>query len=58
MPMAFTITLVTLISCYTCYRVAKNRRANIAPWVVLGALIGPLAIPFVFFAKPKTLKGT
>jgi hypothetical protein len=36
-----------------CHQIAKRRGANPVFWGVMGALFGPLAIPFVFFAKPK-----
>lgn len=36
-----------------CHRIAKGRGANPVFWGVMGALFGPFAIPFVFFAKPK-----
>jgi hypothetical protein len=37
-----------------CHRIAKRRGAKPVFWAVMGALFGPLAIPFVFLAKPKT----
>jgi hypothetical protein len=37
-----------------CHQTAKRRGAKPVFWAVMGALFGPLAIPFVFFAKPKT----
>ena len=36
-----------------CYAVAKKRGAKTAYWALMGFLLGPLAIPFVFFSKPK-----
>lgn len=53
MSAALFIVFITLISAAICYRIAKKRGANPAFWIVLAAVIGPLAIPFVFLAKPK-----
>lgn len=37
-----------------CYSAAKKRNATVPFWVVMGALFGPLALPFVFMSKPKS----
>ena len=47
------LLLVTLASIFACHQIAKSRGAKPVFWGVMGALFGPLAIPFVFFAKPK-----
>lgn len=36
-----------------CHQIAKRRGAKPVFWGVMGALLGPFAIPFVFLAKPK-----
>lgn len=46
-------TLITALSVFVCYAVAKHRRADTVYWVVMGILLGPLAIPLVFFSKSK-----
>ncbi len=46
-------TLVTLFSVFTCYAIVKRRRGDTVYWVVMAILLGPLAIPFAFFAKSK-----
>ncbi len=48
------LIVVTLLSALACYVVAKSRSANRRFWILMGLLLGPLAIPFVFFAKPVT----
>jgi len=50
----YALPIIIAISTAICYSVAKKRKANVARWVVLGTLLGPLAIPFVFFAKSRT----
>jgi hypothetical protein len=51
--MVIVLIIVTLLSMGACYLIAKSRSANRQFWVVMGLLLGPLAIPFAFFAKPK-----
>ncbi len=53
MSVIFGLAIITLCSTLVCYCVAKKRGAKVAYWVVLGVLIGPFAVPFVFFAKPR-----
>ena len=52
------LTVFFLICGGVCYLVAKQRKANAGFWVVMGAMIGPLAIPFVFFARPQSQAGS
>jgi len=40
-----------IISAFVCYYVAKERGASTSFWTAMGAIFGPLAIPFVFFSK-------
>ena len=40
-----------IVSIIFCHFMAKNRGANAVFWGVMGAIFGPLAIPFVFLAK-------
>ena len=49
----YALAIFILVCTGICYSVAKKRGANVPYWVVMGALIGPFAIPFVFFSKPK-----
>lgn len=47
------IALVFLASVLSCHSIAKRRGGNPIFWGVMGALFGPLAIPFAFMSKPK-----
>lgn len=53
MEPAYTLLLIFIICIGICYSVAKKRQENIPFLVAMGALLGPLAIPFVLFCKPK-----
>ena len=46
------LLVINLISMILCYFIAKSRNTKILYWVVVAFLVGPLAIPFVFFSKP------
>lgn len=51
-----TVLLLVFVICTAvCYFVAKKHRADVPFWVVMGVMLGPLAVPFVFFSKPKPL---
>ena len=43
---------IFIISAVICHRIARHRGANAVFWGVMGAVFGPLAIPFVFLARP------
>jgi predicted permease len=47
------LIIVSLLSMLVCYLIARSRLANRPYWAVMGLLLGPLAIPFAFFAKSK-----
>jgi hypothetical protein len=53
----YALAIFIVVCTGICYWVAKKRGANVPYWVVMGALIGPFAIPFVFFSKPKAPTG-
>lgn len=48
--------LVSLLFALVCGFVAARRKADRVFWSVMGFAFGPLAIPFVFLAKPKAAK--
>ena len=50
---AYLLVAITLISVGICYYAAKRRGLSTRYWVFMGALFGPLAVPFVFVAKLK-----
>lgn len=45
--------LIPIVCAGICYSVAKKRNADVPFWVVMGALFGPIALPFVFISKAK-----
>lgn len=47
------LILATIVSMVVVYLIAEKRGADTLFWVVMGLFFGPLAIPFVFFSKPK-----
>ena len=47
------IAFVFLASVLSCHSIAKRRGGNPVFWGVMGALFGPLAIPFAFMSKPR-----
>ena len=49
--MPVLIVVAVLGSVLLCYWIARKRGANVKFWVIVSALFGPLAIPFVFFSK-------
>lgn len=46
---------INLISVLICYFIAKRRKAKVVFWVLVSLILGPLAVPFVFLAKPKDI---
>lgn len=45
--------LIPIVCAVICYSVAKKRNAAVPFWVVMGAVFGPFALPFVFMSKPE-----
>ena len=45
---------IYLLSIVVCHFLARHRGANPVFWGVMGALFGPLAIPFIFMARRGT----
>jgi len=43
---------VFTISAILCHLIAKKRKADAVFWGVIGAVFGPVAIPFAFLSKP------
>lgn len=46
------LLIINIISMILCFYVAKHRKANKIFWLLAAFILGPLAIPFVFFSKP------
>ncbi|MDX2507382.1 MAG: hypothetical protein QNL62_23300 [Gammaproteobacteria bacterium] len=42
---------IFIISAVICHFIARSRGANAVYWGVMGAVFGPLAIPFAFISK-------
>lgn len=51
---AYAVVAIVIISGAICHTIAKHRQADARFWGFMGGCFGPLAIPFVFFAKPIT----
>jgi hypothetical protein len=49
------LLLMTLVSAVACHMIAARRGGNGVRWGIMGLLFGPFAIPFAFFAKPKSV---
>jgi len=49
----YFLVVVTCVSAWICYQLAKKKGLKRSYWTMLGALIGPFAIPFVLFAREK-----
>lgn len=48
---AIIVAIVFVASIVFCHVVAKKRGSNPVFWGIMGAIFGPLAIPFVFMSK-------
>lgn len=49
--------LIWVISAIICFYIAKTRNVEInLVWSLTIVILGPLAIPLIFFAKPKQTK--
>ncbi|UAA37831.1 hypothetical protein KIH87_14135 [Paraneptunicella aestuarii] len=47
------LLLLTLLSIGCTYWIAKRRHADVRFWIMMALLFGPLALPFVLFARSK-----
>jgi hypothetical protein len=48
------LILITLASALVCHAIARRRGSKPVFWAIMGALFGPLAIPFAFLSRPRT----
>ena len=53
----YVLPIVFAICGGICYNIAKKRSASRPFWVLMGALFGPLAIPFAHLSKPEKKNG-
>jgi len=49
-------SLISLAFAFLLGTIADKRGAKVMFWAIMGAVFGPLAIPFVFFAKQDLQK--
>lgn len=45
--------LIFILCAWACFAIAKSRQGDAPFWLAMGALFGPLAVPFAFLAKPR-----
>ncbi|MEM1143122.1 MAG: hypothetical protein AAGI88_11120 [Pseudomonadota bacterium] len=55
MSTPLAMVLICAVSSGINYVIANRRGARASFWVVMGALLGPLSIPFVFFSRPVSI---
>jgi len=48
----YALIAANIVSIVVCHYIAKSRGAKPVFWGIMGAIFGPLAIPFALFAKP------
>lgn len=51
---AVAISIVCVLSAIILWNIAEKRGANTLFWAIMGAIFGPIAIPFVFLTKKKS----
>ena len=51
--MIYILISLNIACIFACHFIAKSRGARPVFWGVMGAIFGPLAIPFAFMAKPS-----
>jgi energy-coupling factor transporter transmembrane protein EcfT len=49
----YTVVALSILSIFVCHFIAKRRGANPVFWGLMGAIFGPLAIPFAFLSRPQ-----
>ena len=47
--------LISIFFAWVLYAIAGKRDANQNFWAIMGFLFGPLALPFVFFARKQKM---
>ncbi len=50
------ISIICISCAFLLWHIAERRGANTKFWAIMGAVFGPLAIPFVFLTKKKASK--
>lgn len=54
--MAWALLVVNSLCIALCYQIARERQANSYFWGLMGFLLGPFAVPFVFFSRPQVIE--
>jgi|GEM_PF-425408 len=52
--LVYLILAIIVISTGVCWKLAKKKHLNVPFWIVMAALFGPLAIPFVALARDRS----
>ena len=52
------ISIVCIACAYLLWRMAEKRGKNTLFWAIMGAVFGPLAIPFIFLTKKDISRST
>ena len=50
------ISIVCISCAFLLWFIADKRGANTRFWAIMGAVLGPLAIPFIFLTKDNSTK--
>jgi hypothetical protein len=50
------ISIICIFCAFLLWHIADKRGANTKFWAIMGAVFGPLAIPFVFLTKDNSSK--
>ena len=50
------ISIICISCAFLLWFVAEKRGLNTKFWAIMGAVFGPLAIPFIFLAKDNSTK--
>jgi asparagine N-glycosylation enzyme membrane subunit Stt3 len=51
---AIVLSAIAVACAYILWTIADKRGANTLFWAVMGAVFGPLAIPFIFLTTKKS----
>ncbi len=53
---AAAIIVVVIVSTAICHSVARHKNLSVRFWICLGAVFGPLAIPFVLLMPARKVQ--
>jgi hypothetical protein len=55
---AVVLSVLCILCAFFLWNIADKRGANTRFWAIMGAVFGPLAIPFIFLTKKKAPRDT